>query len=192
MTEKDISCCFTGYREEKFSFSFELENKGYSEFSERLVAAIFDLYEKGCRNFYNGCAYGFDIASAEILLLLKDKCPDVKLIAVIPFLGQENSWSDSWKMRYKAVINSADSVIVLGDAYSKAIYHIRNRYMVEHCSKVITYFDGESGGTGSTLKYAEKKDLSVINIHITDPNQLEKGYYKPNLRFEITKGDNND
>ena len=192
MQEKNISCCFSGYRPKKFGFDFELDNKGYQEFSERLVSAIYNLYEKGYRIFYNGCAQGFDIAAAEVLLLLKDKCPDIKLYATVPFIEQDKGWAENWKKRYQNVMNNADKIIVINPDYAKWAYIKRNEFMVENSSTIITYFDGESGGTESTLEYAKKKGLSIVNIYSKDPIEPEKSIFKHKVVLEITKENEND
>ena len=192
MQEKDISCCFSGHRPKKFGFDFELENKGYQEFSERLVSAIHKLYEDGYRIFYNGCAQGFDIAAAEVLLLLKTTCPDIKLYATIPFINQDKGWAENWKNRYQKVINKADKIIVINQAYTKWAYIKRNEFMVENSSAIITYFDGEAGGTESTLEYAKKKGLSIVNICSDDPIEPQKDVFGYKVVLEITKEKEND
>lgn len=49
--------------------------------------------------------------------------------------------------------------------YCKQAFHIRNRYMVDHSSRLICYYDGQLGGTDYTVNYARKKGLDIINLH---------------------------
>ena len=36
--------------------------------------------------------------------------------------------------------------------------------MVDHADKVIAYLKKDTGGTASTVRYAEKKGIDVINL----------------------------
>jgi hypothetical protein len=53
--------------------------------------------------------------------------------------------------------------------------------MVDRSRYCITYFDGKTGGTESTLKYALKNGRQIINIYDTDPNEAAKSRYKCRL-----------
>lgn len=169
MDNIEISCCFTGYRPEKYDFPFESDCKEYSVMIRRLCTAVADMIEKGCRIFYTGMAMGFDIIAAEHIALVKKLNREIKLIAVVPFRGQESGWSYEWRERYKALLKECDEVIVLEESFTKWAYHSRNRYMVDHSRYCITYFDGKKSGTAYTVQYAERKGLYVLNIHDTDP-----------------------
>ena len=59
----------------------------------------------------------------------------------------------------------------MNDGYVKWAYDQRNRYMVDRCRYVLTYFDGSKGGTGNTVTYAIKNGREVLNINTTDPNE---------------------
>ncbi len=166
--DRSTACCFTGYRPEKYDFPFDPDCREYSVMIRRLCTAVADMTEKGCRVFYSGMAKGFDLISAEHVALVKKLNKDIKLIGVIPFEGQERGWSREWRDRYAAVLSECDRTVVLEPSYTKWAYDRRNRYMVDHSSYCITYYDGKQGGTGSTLRYAVKQGISVLNIHDTD------------------------
>ena len=38
----------------------------------------------------------------------------------------------------------------------------RNRYMVDRSSLLLAVYDDRAGGTFSTVKYAEKKNLTIV------------------------------
>ena len=44
---------------------------------------------------------------------------------------------------------------------SKAAPHIRNRAIIDGCSRVIAIWDGKSGGTAAAVKYARSKGKEV-------------------------------
>ncbi len=177
MIEFEKSCCFTGYRPEKFDFKFNNDDPDYRRFTERLISALTRRIEGGCTVFYTGMAKGFDIIAAEYIELIKRRNKNLKLIAVIPYKGQEKGWSEDWKKRYYELLDGCDEVVTLNEAYEKWVFDRRNRYMVDRCRYVITYFDGKPGGTGNTVKYALRNCREVINIFETDPAEKDKARY---------------
>ena len=163
---KEKSCCFTGYRPEKFPFSLEKDIKQLNIFENKLYSAIFSLPKEGVTRFYCGMAEGFDIIGAEVVLDLKENIKDtiIELVAVVPFKTQAERFSPFWRERYDKILEAADKVVVLSDKYYNGCFAKRNRYMVDNSDVVLTYFDGKPGGTGSTLNYAKKLGKSIVNI----------------------------
>lgn len=157
------ACAFTGYRPEKFPFEFSTSCSEYIQFENTLYIAIISAIKDGYNLFYSGGAKGFDILAAELVLLLKKKYSNIKLYCALPFKSQNHAWDDEWKKRYSSVLDSADDVIYLADKYSRGCYDKRNRYMIAHSEGLITFFDGKSGGTASTVRMAEKKGMEIIN-----------------------------
>lgn len=181
MINIENSCCFTGYRPEKFGFQFSESDERYRILVRRLYTAIADMLEKGCTVFYTGMAMGFDILAAEHVVTLRLARKDLKLIAVVPFKGQESGWPKEWQDRYRKIIKECDEVITLSDSYHKWVYSNRNRYMVDRSRFVVTYFDGKDGGTKSTVQYAVKNGRELLNIYETDPVGEQNARYKAQL-----------
>ena len=166
MEKEIISCCFTGYRPIKMPFLSDENSPQYKKFENKLIHAIFSAYDRGCRTFYSGAAMGFDIIAAECVLLLKRAHPDdgIRLVCALPFSGQAKKYPLDWFDRYNSVIDQADEVVMVCDDYKRECYQLRNMYMVDRSDIVITWYDGQPGGTRNTLKYAERKGLQIINI----------------------------
>ena len=40
----------------------------------------------------------------------------------------------------------------------------RNRYMVDHADLIIACYDGKSGGTLNTLRYAIGRDIQIVHL----------------------------
>ena len=177
MSDKVKACSFTGYRPDKFEFDFSENSAEYRDFENKLVEAVFKINEEGYTDFYCGMAHGFDIVAGEAVELLKKAHPDtVRLIAVVPFTKQASAWSEEWKKRYSLLLSHADRVVYISRDYSKDCYHRRNRYMVDNSDTVITFFDGKSGGTAATLRYAKTKQKRIINIAEIEDEQI---YFSP-------------
>jgi len=179
--QKEKSCAFTGYRPEKFPFELDPYSYEYKDFMRDLQIKIIDLIMAGVDTFYCGCARGFDIIAGEVIAKYKRDFK-IKLIAVVPFPKMAEDWSIVWQIRLQNILAAADEKIVISDEYKRGVYSERNRYMVDNSEYIITYFDGQKGGTETTLNYAKKKGLTVFNISKKLPplelnKQLTLTYY---------------
>ena len=128
---------------------------------EFITVSYTHLAEKGYRIFYTGGCTGFDILAGEMLLGMKEEFPEIQLIAVLPFEEQANTWGEFWREKYFTLLEHCDDVITLQPRYTPGCYQRRNRYMVDRSSLLICYYDGKTGGTQSTVAYAEKLGLEV-------------------------------
>ncbi len=154
---KEKSLCFSGHRENNLPMD-----------KLRLEIQIKEEVEKSIENgysiFYHGACHGFDLICAEIVLRLKKKHKDIKLIAIVPFEKQAQSWSLKDKAEYEYLLSKSDEVVVLSKRYSHGCYHLRNRYMVDNSSKLICYCKEIKSGTGYTLNYARKNHVNCVNL----------------------------
>lgn len=146
--------CFTGHRPEKLHREEEEINE---ELEKMIKAAIGDGYT----TFISGMARGVDIWAAEIVLMIKDYNPEIKLICAVPYEGFEKSWSKEWQDAYHEVLDRADLVEYICPHYSRGCFQIRNKWMVDHSDVVIAVYNGEKGGTKNTIDYAKKAGVEV-------------------------------
>lgn len=179
MLDIEKGCCFTGYRPEKFKFSFNASDPRYVQLVSRLISGVLKKIEAGCTHFYTGMARGFDILAAEQVATIKLKKPEIKLIAVIPFKNMQNAFSDKWRERFERVLSECDEVIILNEKHEKWVYQQRNEYMVDRCRHVICFFDGSKGGTANTVRYALSHCRDVMNICKEHPLKDEMSDFKP-------------
>lgn len=163
-TNPATTCCFSGYRPHKFDFDFYGNDPRFAKLESDLTNAILKSIDEGYDTFLCGGAMGFDLLGGEIVLLLKNKFPNIKLISFIAFDGQEKSFPGEWKERYHNVLNGSDSVRKVCKKYTRGCYHLRNYEMIYSSSRVITYFDGRSGGTANTIAIAQREKLNILNI----------------------------
>ena len=166
MTE-NYRCCFTGYRPSKMPFTLDREDAQYKQFENCLFEEILRLINEGCTVFFSGMAMGFDIIAAEAVLMLKNLYKDkkIKLICVLPFETQGQSFSYIWKERYYNVLSRCDEKVVLADEYFQGCYQKRNEFMVDNSDFVLTWYDGKAGGTRNTLDYAARKQRYIVNAN---------------------------
>lgn len=155
---KSDSACFTGHR--------KVFEGSKSQLKSKVGQTIVSLYERGVTCYYCGMAIGFDMLAAEVVLELKDTCPDIQLIAVVPFRRQYVRYSETDKKRYFRLLGKADRQIILREDYSDRCYLQRNDYMLEHSMHVIAYFDGKpKGGTFYTYNRALRRQMNVVNLY---------------------------
>ena len=120
----------------------------------------------GVETFYNGMAMGFDLAAAEVVLALRKRNPNVKLIACVPCYGQEKNFSDKDKKRYVSILKKADERVILSENYYKGCMLVRDKYMADLGDMMICYCTKETGGAAYTVKYFKKKKPSAKIVFI--------------------------
>jgi len=162
--DKSVSVSFTGYRTKKILQSIKRPNI-IGEIYSKLYTQIKNLYQQGYTNYYSGMADGFDMIAAEVVLALRSEGCNVRLIAVIPFMGHELGYSDLDKIIYKLIFDGADEVVLTSEEYHDRCYLDRNDYLLGNCPQVVCYYSGKKGGTMYTVNRAVKAELPIINIY---------------------------
>ena len=153
---KSKTCCFTGHR--------EIPPEKRTEIIGRLERIIISLYQKGVQYYGAGGALGFDTIAAQTVIRLRESCPGIKLILVLPCLTQTRGWRPEDVAEYEYIKAQADKVVYTGQQYTSGCMHKRNRHLVDNSSVCICYLTKDSGGTAYTVRYAKKQGLKIANI----------------------------
>ena len=141
---KNITCAVSGHRLLGEDFDFE-----------QLKTDLIKLIEKGYSIFLTGMAQGFDLACLKTLLDLKKDYTDVKICAVIPCRDQAKYFGSEDKCAYYDFLEQVDYIAKEERTYFKGCMLLRNNYLVDNCSLLYAYFNGEKrGGTYYTVKRA--------------------------------------
>jgi len=151
-------CCFTGHRPEKLGISEQ-------RLRPLLEEAIRQAVQDGFTTFITGMAKGTDLIAAEIVVEERNRNPQIKLIAALPYPGFGLHWDSGWTERFRRVLAAADLTKRVCPSFSYASYQIRNEWMVDHSGLVIAVFNGERGGTKNTLDYAKKIGVPCVVIN---------------------------
>ncbi len=114
----------------------------------------------------SGMALGFDMILAEEAIEL-----GFLVTAAIPFEGQELSWPEVSRLRYRRLLEH-DAVTKLvcapgGHSNHKYIHRDRvmvNRAMASPSGRLIAAWDGSAGGTRTTVMYAREVGLPIIHL----------------------------
>ena len=68
------------------------------------------------------------------------------------------------RKRTCAILERAAHVEYISHDYYNGCLQKRNRYMVDHATHLLAVYDGQPGGTASTIRYARKKGLEITII----------------------------
>ncbi len=170
---KEKTVCFSGHRPEKLpgmgKESFQLTK----DIKSLIYYHIYESINEGYTCFMTGLARGIDIWAGVIIAEFKQNNPGIKLIAVKPFENHSYSFKENELYDLDFILENADEIICTSKEYSKDVYSIRNRYMVEHSSKLIAFVNNYRSGTGQTIRYARNSGLKV---NIIDLKELYEKY----------------
>ena len=168
MDEREKTCCFTGHRPQKLPWGMNEKDPRCVELKLELAARLEALAALGYRNFLCGMALGCDMYFAEAVLALRERWPDVRLEAAIPFGDQPGRWNEEQRRRYNRLIDAADKLTILQVHYTSDCMQRRNRYMVDRSSLLLACYDGRPGGTMNTILYAERSGVKTIIVDIEE------------------------
>lgn len=160
-----VTTAFTGHRgKELGSYNAEDLKPLLWKLSEVIEEHVVN---KKADTFISGMALGVDLWAARIVLKLKEKYPQIKLVAAIPCRNQSGQWPKNSQQEWQDVYDKADEIVLVTDEdYKPYLMEVRNRYMVDNSDYVIAVYNGnEKGGTANCVKYARKKnkEITVIN-----------------------------
>lgn len=150
-------CAFTGHRPEKLNIP-EWEVRKF------LRQAIEQAYADGFNVFISGVARGVDLWAADIVLLMKEEHPDIKLMCAVPFIGYDSKWSAKQRSECQRILKSADHVVTVCKGYSDGCFQRRNEWLVDHATRLIAVWNGKPSGTGNAVRYALAQKVEVINL----------------------------
>ena len=166
--EKAATCTFTGHRENKLPWRGDEEDPRCLLLKRRIYDAAEAVLSGGVRHFICGMANGCDFYFAEAVLALREEHPEITLEAAIPCEEQSAHWTAAQRQRYDRLVSECDYRTVVCRSYSRDCMIRRNRYMVDASAVLIAAYNGRPGGTRSTLLYAMRQGLQIIELPMED------------------------
>lgn len=131
---------FTGHRPDKIGLAADRVRHGI----RKALIADWPLY------VICGMAQGVDTWAAETCLAL-----GIPFVAAVPCDNMEKPWSRPTQERFRRLLKQACEVVVVSPGpYKPWKMQKRNEWMVDHCSRLLSVFDGSLGGTYNCLAYA--------------------------------------
>ena len=166
MTERDLTCCFTGHRPVKLPWGARETDPRCVALKAQLAATLDGIYESGYRHFICGMAIGCDTYFAEAVLRMKQVHNDITLEAAVPCDDQAEKWNRTQQLHYAELLQQCDSVTHVSHSYSPGCMMKRNQYMIDSSSLLLACFNGHSSGTMSTILYAQRQGVQTIILDI--------------------------
>lgn len=170
---KERTVCFSGHRPEKLPGQGKHDNQLTKDIKSLIYYHIYESINEGYTDFMSGLARGIDLWAAMCVIEFKKSNPDIRLIAVKPFRDHMNSFKGHELEQLENVLENADETVCTSEYYSKNVYSVRNRYMVEHSDKLIAFVSNYRSGTGQTIRFA--KNLGIKTI-VVDLKKLHEKY----------------
>ena len=164
-TNKENSVCFSGHRPKNLAWGYNENHPDCKKLKEKLQKTILNLVNKGKTTFYCGLAEGFDLYVGEILIALKQQNFQIKIIGCLPCKDQAKYYHPASIDKYIKILASCDDLYYASSGhYFNGCTIKRNKYMVDNSSILVCYATSAFGGSASTLRYAMKKDLTIIEL----------------------------
>ncbi len=166
--DKSRSCAFTGHRENKLPWGDNESDPRCAALKNSIYDAVEAVYRSGRTHFLCGMATGCDFYFCEAVMALRGEHPEISIEAAIPFVAQSRGWSAEQRRRYDRLVAECDYQTVVSRDYSRGCYALRNEYMVDSASVLIAAYNGRPGGTMSTILYAMRKGVDIIELPIAE------------------------
>ncbi len=166
--EKATTCAFTGHRENKLPWHDDESDERCLRLKQAIRDAAEAVWRGGVRHFICGMANGCDFYFAEAVMALREEHPGITLEAAIPCEGQSARWTAAQRRRYDRLVSECDFLTVVQKEYTPDCMLRRNRYMVDASAVLVAAYNGRPGGTRSTLLYAMRQGLRIIELPVED------------------------
>lgn len=153
--------CATGHRPHKLGKEYNLKGP-YSKYIYESMKDFIKQHQP--YRLISGMALGVDQLWAIAGIRLKRK-----VIAAVPFAGQELAWPKKSQTLYRTILRN-DFVIkevISKGKYSVRKMQIRNEWMVDKSDLVFAVWDGSNGGTKNCIDYAKSINKEVF---VLDPD----------------------
>lgn len=128
-------------------------NPKYFEDVMEVMEEVMDIMDFPITYAYVGGAIGVDMFAAEYCI--KKNIP-YTIVLPFKFHTLTRFWDGESRKRLCNIIDKADDVFVLGDSYSKNLYHERNKYLVDSCEILLAFPTKGSKGTFKTISLAKE------------------------------------
>ena len=149
--------CFTGHRQIPAEHRVPLIEALQKE-TERQI-------QSGATVFRTGGALGFDTLAAITVLRLKKIYPHIRLELILPCPTQADGWAESDRIRYRQILERADSRLYVSQSSYDGVLRLRNHRLVEGADVCIAYLTRSSGsGSAYTSMLALQSGLEYVNL----------------------------
>jgi len=182
--------CITGHRPNKLH-GYNIHSQAYdgirSEIQRCLNKLVTESGETEELVAYSGMALGVDQIFVEELVKYntEHEASRFRIIAAVPFRGQECKWPVSSQKLYRNMLANCDEIVYVSDpGYAAWKMQKRNQYMVDHVDHVLAVWDGSAGGTGNCVNYTKEQQKDLVIIHPRTLQCVRVVYREPDTATE--------
>lgn len=154
-------CAFTGHRPEKLPWGADENDPRCRALKVMISRAVEQAADAGITVFCCGMARGCDLYFAEAVTALRKARPELRLEAWLPCPTQADRWRESERVRWEKLLDCCDAVHMVEHCYSSGCMLRRDKAMVDGADLVLSVWDGSSGGTGWTVRYAKRQGKRI-------------------------------
>ena len=83
---------------------------------------------------------------------------------IYPFDGYSSRWSEGQQAEWSALLPQYTEVVRAAQGEGRGSFLLRNRILVDSASCCIAYCTRQRSGAAYTVRYAQRKGLSVFNV----------------------------
>ncbi len=170
--DKNKTVCFSGHRREKLPDKGKTSSLKMRGILSMLYFEIEQSIKQGFDTFIVGGASGIDLMAAELIMQFIHSGSNIRLVVALPYPDFGSNYkSEDLFMRGNA-LQTASQVVSVCSEYSDSCYRKRNKFMIEHSSRLIAVVYDYKSGTGQTIGYAKKAKLDTKIIDALKFSQM--------------------
>jgi uncharacterized phage-like protein YoqJ len=164
----------SGYKAHELGI-FSPKHEGIPYIKEAIKRRLISLIEEGLEWVIIGGQLGIEIWAGETVVELKKEYPQLKLMIITPFLGQEEKWNEANQEVYQRLVSNADCVNSASKESYQGPWQFRNRtqFVLRKTDGFLVLYDDEKEGSPKyllrdALKEAEHRDYPIFKIDSYD------------------------
>lgn len=152
MYDKHVT--FLGYAPEKL-FPTRLDEMKEDKIRKTLFQTITELYGKGYRTFVSDLSAGFGLMAADGVIMLRDsdKCPDIRLVAMIVSKRQSEKYDKLSAALFSDLLKQANEV--------KTVSGKKYQDRTQESGHIVCY----SNVASTVIHEMEMSGIPLTNIH---------------------------
>jgi uncharacterized phage-like protein YoqJ len=162
------SCSFTGHHPMRFPFGYDEEDDLCQRIRNAMLLQIFALYENGITDFYSDYGVGASLWGAELVLLLMERYPQIRLFCILLYEEQSKKWTPELREQYYTILKKSTSNHLIITHYTRDRPIRCNRFLIDHASFMIAVYDNaevaELEPVTHLVSYARKNGRGIITI----------------------------
>ena len=180
VTDRSVTCCFTGHRRRDLPFEGDVSKQGVKNLISTIQLLCAHAYQEGYRTFITGMADGADLMCGSVIMdMMNDRrYKGLELICAMPYEEQRREVTTA-ESRYihSLLLDIARAVVITGKRSDSGRYRERNKFMVEHSSAVIAVYKEKPRGSG-TLQTINMAKRAGLTTHVIELDRNPQFYFE--------------